>query len=164
MDRVCASRCRMLSLSRHGVHTRPFLSSAPLLFESRVAPCCRPRHYVRTYAAIPSTSLKPTHSIYVSNSTNPYFNLTFEDWCVPLFSIVAQKSRPRAGSSASTHQRLRSCFCTETHPVSSSDGTRTPGKRSTLLHHKQEVSLGSDDAAAVELYTMYVSALTFSSR
>ncbi|KIJ69859.1 hypothetical protein HYDPIDRAFT_104496 [Hydnomerulius pinastri MD-312] len=34
----------------------------------------------RTYAAFPPTSLKPTRSIYVSNSTNPYFNLTLEDW------------------------------------------------------------------------------------
>ncbi|KAF9450152.1 Lipoyltransferase and lipoate-protein ligase [Macrolepiota fuliginosa MF-IS2] len=32
------------------------------------------RHYAT------STSLGSRHSIYVSNSTNPYFNLTFEDW------------------------------------------------------------------------------------
>ena len=24
----------------------------------------------------------PQHSIYISNSTDPYFNLSFEDWCV----------------------------------------------------------------------------------
>ncbi|KAH0840156.1 hypothetical protein J3R83DRAFT_1139 [Lanmaoa asiatica] len=47
---------------------------------SRVALFRRPRQHARTHAAIPPTSLKPTYSIYVSNSTNPYFNLTFEDW------------------------------------------------------------------------------------
>ncbi|KAI9574432.1 hypothetical protein HD554DRAFT_35481 [Boletus coccyginus] len=69
----------MLPWSRHGVHIRLSLSS-PLLPRSRAAPFYRPRHHARTYAAIPPTSLKPTHLIYVSNSTNPYFNLTFEDW------------------------------------------------------------------------------------
>lgn len=29
-----------------------------------------------------ANALRPTHSIYVSKSTSPYFNLTFEDWCV----------------------------------------------------------------------------------
>ncbi|KAF9226770.1 Lipoyltransferase and lipoate-protein ligase [Gyrodon lividus] len=38
------------------------------------------KRQTRTYAAFPPTALKPTHSIYVSNSTNPYFNLTLEDW------------------------------------------------------------------------------------
>ena len=78
----------MFSFSRHGVHVHLSLSSAPLP-SSRVAPFCRPRNHARTYAAIPPTTLKPTHSIYVSNSTNPYFNLTFEDWSVPLFLASA---------------------------------------------------------------------------
>ncbi|KXN89511.1 Lipoate-protein ligase A [Leucoagaricus sp. SymC.cos] len=30
-----------------------------------------------------SSSASPHHSIYVSQSTNPYFNLTYEDWFVP---------------------------------------------------------------------------------
>jgi hypothetical protein len=79
----------MFSLCLHGTHIRLSISSAPLLPRSRVVPFCRPRHHVRTYAAIPPTSLKPTHSIYVSNSTNPYFNLTFEDWSVLLFPVYA---------------------------------------------------------------------------
>lgn len=29
-----------------------------------------------------SLALRPTHSIYVSSSTNPYFNLSLEDWFV----------------------------------------------------------------------------------
>jgi len=29
-----------------------------------------------------TSSTSPQHSIYVSKSTNPYFNLTFEDWLV----------------------------------------------------------------------------------
>ena len=74
----------MFSLRRHGVRIHLSLSSTPLLPRSGVVPFCRPRHHARAYVAIPPTSLKPTHSIYVSNSTNPYFNLTFEDWSVPL--------------------------------------------------------------------------------
>ncbi|KAI6135141.1 hypothetical protein EV401DRAFT_1902886 [Pisolithus croceorrhizus] len=35
---------------------------------------------VRTFASLPSTSLRPQSAIYVSTSTNPYFNLTLEDW------------------------------------------------------------------------------------
>ncbi|KAI6034547.1 hypothetical protein BKA83DRAFT_89606 [Pisolithus microcarpus] len=35
---------------------------------------------VRTSASLPSTSLRPQSAIYVSTSTNPYFNLTLEDW------------------------------------------------------------------------------------
>ncbi|KZT05542.1 Lipoyltransferase and lipoate-protein ligase [Laetiporus sulphureus 93-53] len=31
---------------------------------------------IRSFA----TALSPSHSIYISNSTNPYFNLTLEDW------------------------------------------------------------------------------------
>lgn len=34
----------------------------------------------RRYAS--SASLSPQHSIYISKSINPYFNLTFEDWWV----------------------------------------------------------------------------------
>ncbi|PCH40972.1 Lipoyltransferase and lipoate-protein ligase [Wolfiporia cocos MD-104 SS10] len=33
-------------------------------------------HSARTYA----TALRPTHAIYVSTSTDPYFNLSLEDW------------------------------------------------------------------------------------
>ncbi|KAF5371312.1 hypothetical protein D9758_004201 [Tetrapyrgos nigripes] len=40
----------------------------------RVPLCCR----CRTFASIPSPAAE--HSVYVSRSTNPYFNLTFEDW------------------------------------------------------------------------------------
>ncbi|KAH7888238.1 hypothetical protein F5I97DRAFT_1806149 [Phlebopus sp. FC_14] len=39
-----------------------------------------PLFHVRTHASLPQTRLNPTRSIYVSNSTNPYFNLTLEDW------------------------------------------------------------------------------------
>ncbi|KAI6166201.1 hypothetical protein EDD17DRAFT_1785809 [Pisolithus thermaeus] len=35
---------------------------------------------VRRFASLPSTSLRPQSAIYVSTSTNPYFNLTLEDW------------------------------------------------------------------------------------
>ncbi|KAF8450260.1 hypothetical protein L210DRAFT_2377354 [Boletus edulis BED1] len=70
----------MLSLSRHGVHIHLSLFSLPHLSRLRVATLCRLRSHARTYAATPPTSLRPTHSIYVSNSMNPYFNLTFEDW------------------------------------------------------------------------------------
>ncbi|KAH8094899.1 hypothetical protein BXZ70DRAFT_343256 [Cristinia sonorae] len=38
---------------------------------------CYPRSY-RRYTTGPS--LSPSHSIYVSKSTNPYFNLSLEDW------------------------------------------------------------------------------------
>ena len=62
----------MFSLHRSGVRIYLSLSCGAIL---------SPREY---YAAIPPTSLKLTHSIFVSNSTNPYFNLTFEDWSVPL--------------------------------------------------------------------------------
>lgn len=89
LSSLCGAR-RMFSLFRHGVHIRLSLSSAPHFPRSRVAPFCRPPHHARTYAAIPPTSLKPTHSIYVSNSTDPYFNLTFEDWSVLLLSVSTQ--------------------------------------------------------------------------
>ena len=81
----------MFSLRHHGVHIHLSLSSARLLPRSCVVPFYRPRHHARTYAAFPPTSLKPTHSIYVSNSTNPYFNLTFEDWSVLLFPASSRK-------------------------------------------------------------------------
>jgi lipoate---protein ligase len=32
-----------------------------------------------------ASSLVPTKSIYVSQSTNPYFNLSLEDWCASVF-------------------------------------------------------------------------------
>lgn len=41
----------------------------------------------RRYATHPN--LTPQHSIYVSNSTNPYFNLTFEDW-----QVTPNRSKP----------------------------------------------------------------------
>lgn len=77
----------MFSLSRHGVLSHLSLSSTTSALRSSVVRVRRPRQHARTYATIPPTSLKPTHSIYVSNSTDPYFNLTFEDWYVPLFPI-----------------------------------------------------------------------------
>ncbi|KAI6034954.1 hypothetical protein F5J12DRAFT_710523 [Pisolithus orientalis] len=35
---------------------------------------------VRTLASLPRTALTPQSAIYVSTSSNPYFNLTLEDW------------------------------------------------------------------------------------
>ncbi|KAG2110755.1 hypothetical protein BD769DRAFT_1495359 [Suillus cothurnatus] len=54
------------------------------------------RHVVRvlsarrfyTTASGASSVITPTHSIYLSTSTNPYFNLSFEDW---LFRHASQK-------------------------------------------------------------------------
>ena len=34
-------------------------------------------------------TLTAKHNIYVSQSTDPYFNLTFEDWYVPMLSSLA---------------------------------------------------------------------------
>ncbi|KAI0732854.1 hypothetical protein C8Q72DRAFT_815227 [Fomitopsis betulina] len=40
----------------------------------------RARHGIRFRSLSTQDSLTPDHSIYVSNSINPYFNLTLEDW------------------------------------------------------------------------------------
>ena len=40
---------------------------------------CRPAALRRFASTSPAA---PQHSIYISNSTDPYFNLSFEDWCV----------------------------------------------------------------------------------
>ncbi|KAF9238816.1 Lipoyltransferase and lipoate-protein ligase [Melanogaster broomeanus] len=78
---------RMFSPFRHVTRTIATASSLSLI--SRPSSCVTKRSGVcnhfwprqtRAYAAIPPTGLAPTHSIYVSNSTNPYFNLTLEDW------------------------------------------------------------------------------------
>lgn len=36
----------------------------------------------RSSHSLIDNALRPTHSIYVSSSTNPYFNLSLEDWFV----------------------------------------------------------------------------------
>lgn len=86
---------RMFSPFRHVARTLAPISSLSLI--SCPSSCIITRHawqrQTRTYAAIPPTALKPTHSIYVSSSTNPYFNLTLEDWCVLLFFLGCPSQR-----------------------------------------------------------------------
>ena len=51
---------------------------------------------VRAYATTAAnSSLSPLHSIYVSRSTDVYFNLSLEDWFViiVLFAAIAETKR-----------------------------------------------------------------------
>lgn len=67
-----------------------------------------------------TSSLTPSHSIYVSNSTNPYFNLSLEDWFVR-HSAVSENwiLNITIGCSDINHIRTRSCCCTEMRRASS---------------------------------------------
>ncbi|KAF9266169.1 Lipoyltransferase and lipoate-protein ligase [Marasmius fiardii PR-910] len=42
--------------------------------------CARKRVSIASSRFISSSSIVPDHSIYISESTDPYFNLSFEDW------------------------------------------------------------------------------------
>ncbi|KIM54037.1 hypothetical protein SCLCIDRAFT_1222336 [Scleroderma citrinum Foug A] len=66
------------------IHRRSLFAS--LLSCNSIA---RPGLVIRnTYASLPGqTSLKPHSAIYVSRSSNPYFNLTLEDWLFRKFPV-----------------------------------------------------------------------------
>lgn len=52
------------------------LLSSTLGPRARYGPIC----VLRSRSLSTDDTISPHHSIYVSNSTNPYFNLTLEDW------------------------------------------------------------------------------------
>ncbi|KAJ3715921.1 hypothetical protein DFJ43DRAFT_1007113 [Lentinula guzmanii] len=54
------------------------------MLSSRLPSCSSGRRFRNLYPCYRSYSSPPTpqHSIYISKSTNPYFNLSFEDWFV----------------------------------------------------------------------------------
>jgi hypothetical protein len=76
----CANRsCFGPDLDRKKLHTGNASLSCMLALSSR--------RLVSTSLARPprclsTSTLSPTHQIYISNSTNPYFNLSLEDWFV----------------------------------------------------------------------------------
>lgn len=48
----------------------------------------------RHFSISQSSSRTAKHSIYVSQCNDPYFNLSFEDWCAPTFGIYAAWNEP----------------------------------------------------------------------
>jgi lipoate---protein ligase len=60
----------------------------------------------RNFASTVRHALSPTHSIYVSESTNPYFNLALEDWFVSFLPNVRQlEAKMSKAVQAQTAQR-----------------------------------------------------------
>ena len=49
----------------------------------------------RHFSTSPPLSLTTKHSIYVSQSSDPYFNLTFEDWYTPTLLSVENRTELR---------------------------------------------------------------------
>lgn len=73
-----------------------------------------------TFRRFSTTPLTPSHSIYVSNSTNPYFNLSLEDWFVR-YSVTSDTWTLNIilGCSDINRTRTHSCCCTEMRRASS---------------------------------------------
>ena len=70
-----------------------------------------PRHF-----SISQSTLTAKHSIYVSQSTDPYFNLSFEDWygsTLGIYFAVSGEYNVR-GSGYSRRSRFRSHSCSST--------------------------------------------------
>ena len=76
----------------------------------------------------------PQHSIYISNSTNPYFNLTIEDWSVKrivssfpiLTSLLQALQTQSAGRTVTSHLPGRSLrrYWAKSEPM---EGGQLPG-------------------------------------
>ena len=49
----------------------------------------------RHFSTSPALSLSAKHSIYVSQSSDPYFNLTFEDWYFPTRLSIETRTKLR---------------------------------------------------------------------
>lgn len=105
-----------------------------------------------------SAARTPKHSIYVSESTDPYFNLTLEDWCVLRLRIRGVRSYilRAAGYSGTSRQSSRCCSCIGTARAWSSAGTRTHGRRSTCARRGRRASPSFADTAGAARCIMYV--------
>ena len=112
---------------------------------------------LRRFSACSTNRLNADRSIYVSKSTNPYFNLTLEDWCVHYYfmSPLALTNHVK-GYSDISRQRTHYCFSIETTPAWSQDATRIHGKKSTCKSLRRLGRRGFVEGAEVEPCTTYV--------
>ena len=75
LDRLC-SRLLDLDALLHGFSR----TGTMLRYLTRTPFSCVARTPAALRRFVSHSSLTPEHSIYISESTDPYFNLTFEDW------------------------------------------------------------------------------------
>ena len=84
-NEVTTDECRIFCRDCTG-HTSMISALTRLLQRSS-----RQRHF----STSPPLSLIAKHSIYVSQSSDPYFNLTFEDWYTPTFLSAENRAKLR---------------------------------------------------------------------